>query len=211
MQVTHDLGAGDGGVTVAAARADTGSAVGWYGDHGDERLTEDASPGVDFLARLCRAWEDAAKEAESCGVRVVCSRTSVILGPGGGALKPMLLPFKLGIGGPIGSGTQYFPWLHIDDFTSMIAAALADERYRGPVNAVAPQEVTSRQFAAALGRALHRPAVLPAPAIALRAIFGEAAIVLLASQRAVPRALTDVGFSFAFPDLDRALASIFPR
>ena len=211
MQVTRDLVAAIAASPRRPRVLVSGSAVGWYGDRGDERLAEDASPGDDFLARLCRAWEDAASEAESHGVRVVCSRTSVILGPGGGGLKPMILPFTLGVGGPIGSGRQYFPWMHIDDFTSMIAAALADERYRGPVNAVAPQEVTSRQFAAALGRALHRPAVLPAPAFALRAIFGEAATVLLASQRAVPRALGNVGFSFAFPDLDRALASIFPR
>lgn len=211
VRVTRDLVAAIAASSSRVRVLVSGSAVGWYGDRGGERLAEDASPGDDFLARLCRAWEDAAKQAEPLGIRVVCSRTGVILGPGGGALKPMLLPFKLGVGGLIGSGAQYFPWMHIDDFTSMIAAAIADERYRGPVNAVAPQEVTNRQFAAALGRALHRPAVLPVPAFALRAIFGEAAVVLLASQRAIPRALANVGFSFAFPDLDRALASIFPR
>lgn len=146
--------------------------------------------------------------AESSGVRVVLSRTGVVLGRGGGALAQMLLPFRLGLGGPIGSGGQFFPWLHIDDFTTVIGAALADDRYRGPVNVVAPQEATSRAFAAALGRALHRPAVLPAPAFALRALFGEAAIVLLASQRAEPGVLRARGFAFAFPDLDRALASI---
>jgi uncharacterized protein (TIGR01777 family) len=185
------------------------SAVGWYGDRGDERLTEASAPGDDYLAQLCRRWEDAAVVARRSGVRVVLSRTGVVLGTGGGALAPMLLPFRLGLGGPIGSGRQYFPWIHLDDFTAMVAAALSDDRYEGPINAVAPQEATSREFTAALGRALHRPAVLPAPAFALRAIFGEAATVLLASQRAVPRALLDRGFPFAFPNLDRALGSIF--
>jgi hypothetical protein len=189
----------------------SGSGIGWYGDRGDERLTEASSPGDDYLAQLCRRWENAAAAARASGVRVVLSRTSVVLGKGGGALAPMLLPFRLGLGGPIGSGRQYFPWLHIEDFTAMVAAALTDDRYAGPINAVAPQEATSRQFTAALGRALHRPAVLPAPAFALRAIFGEAATVLLASQRAVPHALLDRGFRFAFPDLDRALSSIVQR
>jgi hypothetical protein len=211
IQLTEDL------VRAIAAAAPrprvlvSGSAVGWYGDRGAERLTEDSTPGDDFLARLCRRWEDAANAAAAHGVRVVLSRTSVILGADGGALAQMLLPFRLGLGGPIGSGRQYFPWMHIDDFTAFMAVAVAEDRYRGAVNAVAPQEATSREFAAALGRALHRPAVLPAPAFALRAIFGEAATVLLASQRAVPRALLDGGFRFAFPDLDRALASIVQR
>jgi len=182
----------------------SGSAVGWYGDRGDERLTEASSPGDDFLARLCRDWEDAAIVARKNGVRVV-------LGRDGGALAQMQLPFSLGLGGPIGSGRQYMPWIHLSDFTAFVAAALGDERYDGPINAVAPQETTSRTFAAALGRALHRPAVLPAPAFALRVIFGEAATVLLASQRVEPRVLRDRDFAFAFPDLDRALASIIPR
>lgn len=187
------------------------SAVGWYGDRGDERLTEQSPPGDDFLARLCRGWEDAAMAARARGLRVVVSRTGVVLGKSGGALAPMLLPFKLGLGGPIGNGRQYMPWIHIDDFTAFFAAAFADDRYEGPINAVAPQEVTSRAFTAALGRALHRPAVLPAPAFVLRAIFGEAAIVLLASQRVEPRALRDRAFHFAFPELGRALASILGR
>jgi len=189
----------------------SGSAVGWYGDRGDERLTEASSPGDDFLARLCRDWEDAAIVARKNGVRVVLSRTGVVLGRDGGALAQMQLPFSLGLGGPIGSGRQYMPWIHLSDFTAFVAAALGDERYDGPINAVAPQETTSRTFAAALGRALHRPAVLPAPAFALRVIFGEAATVLLASQRVEPRVLRDRDFAFAFPDLDRALASIIPR
>jgi uncharacterized protein (TIGR01777 family) len=189
----------------------SGSAVGWYGDRGDERLTEQSTPGGDFLAQLCRQWEEAATAAQASGVRVVLSRTGVVLGRDGGALALMLPPFRLGLGGPIGSGRQYLPWIHLQDLVAFIATALADDRYRGPVNGVAPQEATSRMFAAALGHALHRPAILPAPAFALRAIFGEAATVLLASQRVEPRALRDHGFGFAFPDLAPALASIIPR
>jgi len=210
VQVTRDLVRAIAAASMRPRVLVSGSAVGWYGDRGDERLTEASSPGDDFLARLCRDWENAATAAEASGVRVVLSRTGVVLGLEGGALAQMLLPFKLGLGGPIGSGRQYIPWIHLSDFTEFVTAALGDERYLGPINAVAPQDVTSRTFAAALGRALHRPAVLPAPAFALRAIFGEGATVLLASQRAEPRALHDRGFPFAFPDLDRALASIIP-
>jgi len=206
--VTRDL---VGAIAAASPRPRvlvSGSAVGWYGDRGDERLTESSSPGDDFLARLCRSWEEAARAAEASGVRVATLRTGVVLGPGGGALAPMLPPFRLGVGGPVGSGRQYFPWIHRQDLVAAIAAMIVDARYRGPVNGVGPQEATSRMFAAALGRALHRPAVLPMPAFALRLIFGEAASVLLASQRAEPRVLLANGFTFAFPDLDRALADI---
>jgi uncharacterized protein len=184
------------------------SGVGWYGDRGDEPLTERSTPGDDFAARLCRRWEDAAAAASGYGVRVVLSRTSIVLGPGGGALAPMLLPFRFGLGGPIGSGRQFLPWVHIDDFVGAIVGALVDERYRGPINVVAPQQVTNREFAAALGRALHRPAIMPVPAFALRALFGEAATVLLGSQRAEPAVLRDHGFHFTFTDLDAALAAI---
>ena len=206
--VTRELVSAIGAASPRARVLVSGSAVGWYGDRGDERLTESSSPGDDFLARLCRAWEDAARAAEASGVRVVTLRTGVVLGPGGGALAQMLPPFRLGLGGPVGSGRQYFPWIHLQDLVSAIAAALGDDRYRGPVNGVGPQEATSRTFAAALGRALHRPAILPMPAPALRVIFGEAANVLLASQRAEPRVLLTNGFRFAFPDLDGALADI---
>jgi hypothetical protein len=157
---------------------------------------------------MCRDWENAARAAELSGVRVVLLRTGVVLGRNGGALAQMLPPFKLGAGGPIGNGRQYLPWIHLHDLVSAVAAMIADERYRGPVNGVAPQEATSRVFAAALGRALHRPAILPTPAFALRAIFGEAATVLLASQRVAPAVLIGHGFTFAFPTLDAALADI---
>jgi uncharacterized protein (TIGR01777 family) len=211
MQVTKDLVRAIAAAHTRPRVLVSGSAVGWYGDRGDERLTEQSAPGDDFLARLCRQWEDAAMAAQASGVRVVISRTGVVLGRGGGALAQMLPPFRLGLGGPIGSGRQYLPWIHQQDVVAFIAAALVDDRYRGPVNVVAPQEATSRAFAAALGRALHRPAILPAPAFALRALFGEAATVLLAGQRVEPRALRGYGFAFAFPDLHSALADIVGR
>src|SRR4249919_3905759 len=167
----------------------SGSAVGYYGDRGDEPLTEASSGGEDFLARLCRRWESAALDAERLRARVVLLRTGVVLGRAGGALAQMLPPFQLGVGGPVGSGKQYLPWVHLHDLVKIIAVALADDRYRGPVNGVAPEQTTSRSFARALGRALHRPAILPLPALALKAVFGQAATVLLASQRVMPGAL----------------------
>jgi len=186
----------------------SGSAVGWYGDRDGEPLTETSKPGGDFLAHMCRDWENAARAAEVSGVRVVLLRTGVVLGRNGGALAQMLPPFKLGAGGPIGNGRQYLPWIHLHDLVSAVAVMIADERYRGPVNGVAPEEATSRTFAAALGRALHRPAILPTPAFVLRALFGEAATVLLASQRVAPAVLVGHGFTFAFPTLEAALADI---
>jgi uncharacterized protein len=184
------------------------SAVGFYGDRDGEILTESSRAGHDFLARLCQRWERAALAAEPQGIRVVLLRTGVVLGKGGGALARMVPPFRLGVGGPIGSGRQYVPWIHLHDLVRVIAASLADERYSGPLNGVAPEQVDSRTFARALGRALHRPALLPAPSLALKTIFGEAATVLLASQRVEPRKLVERGFAFAFPTLDAALADI---
>ena len=186
----------------------SGSAVGYYGDRADEILTEESAPGDGFLADLCRDWEDEARKAEALGLRVVLLRTGVVLGRGGGALAQMLPAFRLGAGGPIGSGRQYLPWIHLHDLVGVIVAALGDDRMRGPINGVGPEPVTSRDFAKALGRALHRPAVLPAPALALRVIFGQAADVLLASQRVVPAALERLAFPFAFPTLDAALADV---
>ena len=141
-------------------------------------------------------------------MRVVLLRTGVVLGRAGGALAQMLPPFQLGVGGPVGSGTQYLPWIHLHDLVTIIAVALVDGRYRGPVNGVAPEQATSRTFARALGRALHRPALLPVPALALKAIFGEAATVLLSSQRVDSRVLREHQFAFDFPTLDSALEDI---
>ena len=186
----------------------SGSAVGYYGDRAEEPLTEQSSAGDDFLAHLCQQWEDAAQQAETLGLRVMWLRTGVVLGRTGGALVQMLPPFELGLGGPVGVGTQYLPWIHLHDFVTIIGVALVDERYRGPVNGVAPEQVTSRSFARALGRALRRPAILPLPALALKAIFGKAATVLLASQRVEPQALGQRQFAFEFPTLDAALEDI---
>ena len=186
----------------------SGSAVGHYGDRASEVLNESSSPGSDFLARLCLDWEAAARRAETFGLRVVLLRTGVVLGRDGGALAQMLPPFRFGAGGPIGSGRQYTPWVHLHDLVQVIATALVDERYRGPVNGVAPEEATGREFARALGRALHRPAVLPVPALALRLIFGEAASVLLGSQRVEPQKLKEWAFTYQFPTLDGALVDI---
>src|SRR4051812_7508476 len=186
----------------------SGSAVGYYGDRGDEPLVETSRPGVGFLAELCREWETASEQAEALGARVVLLRTGVVLGRAGGALAPMLPLFALGLGGPIGSGEQYLPWIHLHDLVKVIAEALVDERYRGPVNGVAPEPVTSRAFALALGGALHRPAILPLPALALKAIVGQAASVLLASQRVEPRVLQAHQFTFECPTLEAALADI---
>lgn len=186
----------------------SGSAVGYYGDRADEILKEDAARGSGFLADLCRDWEAAARKAEDLGLRVVTIRTGVVLGRDGGALAQMLLPFRLGLGGPVGPGRQYLPWIHLHDLVAMIASALVDKRMRGPINGVGPAPATSRDFAKALGRALRRPAFLPTPALALRLIFGQAAEVLLGSQRVVPAALGLLGFTFAFPTLDAALADV---
>jgi uncharacterized protein (TIGR01777 family) len=189
----------------------SGSAVGYYGDRGDEVLTEDSAPADDFLAHLCRDWERSALRAESAGTRVVLLRTGIVLGREGGALARLLLPFKLGVGGAIGSGKQYMPWIHLHDHVDMIAAALSDERFNGPVNVSAPAPVTNRDFGRALGRALHRPAVMPLPGFALKLALGEASSVLLTGQRAVPEKALGLGFSFQYPEIDSALAEIVRR
>ena len=186
----------------------SGSAVGYYGDRADEWLTEASGGGGDFLAHLCQRWERAAQNADPLGVRVVLLRTGVVLARGGGALARMLPLFKFGMGGPVGSGAQYLPWIHLHDLVKIIAVALVDVRFRGPVNGVAPEQPTSRAFARSLGRALHRPAILPVPALALRVFLGEAAPVLLASQRVDPRVLRDQQFAFDFPTLESALEDI---
>jgi len=186
----------------------SGSAVGYYGDRGSEVLHESSPGSNDFLARLCQDWEAAAQLAEGSGLRVMTLRTGVVLGRDGGAMAQMLPPFRFGVGGPVGSGRQYMPWIHLHDLVRVIATALTDDRYEGTVNGVAPEQATNREFASALGRALHRPAVLPVPALALKVIFGEAAGVLLGSQRVEPRRLRELGFTYQFPTLDQAVADI---
>lgn len=189
----------------------SGSAVGYYGDRGEEALTERSAPADDLLARLCRDWERAALAAEPAGARVVLLRTGIVLGREGGALARLLLPFRLGVGGPIGSGRQYMPWIHLHDHVEMTVAALTDDRFSGPVNVSAPAPVTNREFSRALGRALHRPAFMPLPAFALRLALGEASGVLLSGQRAVPEKALKLGFAFQYPEIDAALADVVGR
>lgn len=184
------------------------SAVGYYGSRGDERLVESSPPGDDFLARVVTAWEAAAREASALGMRVVMVRAGVVLGDGG-ALAQMKTPFLFGAGGPLGSGRQYLPWIHLRDLASIFAFALENENLAGPVNAVAPDPATNARFAKALGAALHRPALVPTPAFALRLILGEFAETLLGSQLVIPAALEAARFTWSFPRLEAALAEIF--
>lgn len=183
------------------------SAVGWYGPRGDEPLDEAAGPGTDFLARVCRDWEAEAQRAEGLGMRVVRLRLGVVLAPDGGALGRMLLPFRAGLGGRLGSGRQWMSWVHRDDVVGLVLAALADAGYAGPVNATAPTPVTNREFTAALARALHRPAVLPVPALALRLLLGEMATMLLTGQRVLPRVAEARGYRWRLPELSAALSA----
>jgi len=184
------------------------SAVGYYGDTGAREVDEQSPPGTDFLAALSSDWEAAALRAEAEQTRVCVVRIGLVLGRGGGVLGSMLPAFRLGLGGPIGGGAQFFPWVHLDDLVGMLIAALEREALRGPLLAVAPGIVTNREFAAALGRALHRPAVLRVPAFALRLALGESAAALLAGQRAVPRRALALGLGFEFPELGPALADL---
>lgn len=183
------------------------SAVGYYGDGRDRELSEDAPPGRDFLAELCRAWEAEALKARALGARVALTRFGVVLGPGGGALPRMALPFSLFVGGPLGSGRQWLPWVHRDDAVGAVLFALDTPSFSGPANVVAPQAARNADFSRALGRALHRPSWLPAPAFALRLALGELGEMLLGGQRAVPRALQAAGYAFKHPELDEALRS----
>ena len=184
------------------------SAVGYYGKHGDERVPESAPPGDDFLARVCVAWEreaDAAADGPA-HPRVVKIRTGVVLDANGGALQKMLPPFKLGIGGPVAGGDQYLPWIHVDDLVSFYLHAATDASWAGAYNGAAPEPVTNKAFSKALGRALHRPAVAPVPAFAIRLLYGDMAEIVTEGQRAVPEHALADGFAYKHADLDEALA-----
>lgn len=185
------------------------SAVGIYGNRGDETLDETSTTGTGFLADVVRAWERACELARDAGVRVVNLRFGVILARKGGALAKMLPPFKWGVGGPLGSGKQWMSWVAIQDVIDAIQFAIAHEELHGPVNVVAPTPIRNADFARALGRALHRPAFLPAPAFALKLVMGEMADeLLLASQRAIPCVLQKSGFKFQIPELEAALKKL---
>jgi uncharacterized protein len=186
----------------------TTSAVGYYGSRGDQVLAEDSPPGSDFLARLAVDWEEAALDAEKQGVRVAIMRFGVVLGVGGGALAQMVPAFRKFAGGPLGSGRQWFPWIHMNDLVAAIQFLLERQSARGPYNFCSPEAVRQKDFARALGAALGRPAVVPAPSLALRLMMGEVAGVLLASQHVRPDRLIADGFNFCFEDVDRALADL---
>jgi hypothetical protein len=186
------------------------SAVGYYGSRGDEPLFETSAPGKDFLADVVVRWEAAADQAEALGIRTVCLRSAIVLG-NGGALEQMKLPFLFCAGGPLGSGRQFVPWIHLDDMVALYLFALDHEKLRGPINAVAPDYATNARFGQALGVALARPALLPAPAFALRAVLGEFAETILGSQLVIPAVAEDAGFQWSYPYLESAFAQIFNR
>jgi uncharacterized protein (TIGR01777 family) len=182
------------------------SAVGYYGAHGDERLPESTPAGDDFLAGVCVMWEREAQRASELGMRVVSIRTGVVLDTAGGALKTMLPPFRLGVGGPVAGGDQYLPWIHVADLVALYLHALDDPSWSGAYNGSAPEPRTNKDFSRALGRALHRPAVAPVPGLALRLLYGDMAEIVTEGQRAVPERALAGGFEFTHPDLDEALA-----
>ena len=187
----------------------SGSAIGYYGDSGDLPVTEEDGPGAGFAAELCRDWEAAALRFADQGSRVVLLRTGIVLGQGGGALQSMLLPFKLGLGGRLGSGRQWMSWIHRDDMLALILHCLDKPELSGPVNGTAPNPVTNRFFTCALARTLHRPSLFPAPAFMLRLLMADMADeLLLASQRVLPQVALESGFEFQYPELPQALQSI---
>jgi uncharacterized protein (TIGR01777 family) len=186
----------------------SGSAVGYYGDRGEETLTEASPPGTDFLASLAKAWEASANDVAQV-TRVALVRTGIVLDRRGGALPKMLPPFQMFVGGPLGSGTQYMSWIHKEDWVRLVSWIVAAEGARGPLNATSPAPVTNAEFSKALGRALTRPSLLPAPAFALRLALGEMAdALLLSGQRALPVRATDLGFSFRYSNIDDALVNV---
>ena len=188
----------------------SGSAVGYYGPRGDETVTEETPGGADFLATVCRQWEAEAMPAASGRTRVACIRTGIVLEKDGGALPQMLPPFRFGVGGPVGSGRQYWPWIHRADWIALVQWTIATPGAGGAINGTAPNPVTNAEFARALGRAMHRPAIMPAPGFALRLLLGEMAdALLLSGQRAIPATPERLGFTFRYATVDRALGALF--
>jgi len=186
------------------------SAVGYYGPRGDETITEDTPAGNDFLSSVCRDWEAEANKAEALGLRVIRVRTGIVLGRDGGALAKMAVPFKFFAGGPLGSGKQWMPWIHLDDEVGLILHLIDHSSATGPVNATAPNPVTNNEFCRVLGKVMSRPSWLGAPAFALRLMLGEMAELLLTGQRAVPTAAQRLGYEFRYPNLYDALRACMP-
>ena len=184
------------------------SAVGFYGSRGDDVLDESAEPADDFLAEICSSWEAEANKARDHGIRVVTVRVGIVLGRGGGALAKMLTPFKMGVGGRLGSGKQWMPWIHIDDLVNMFLLAAKNENISGSLNGSAPNPVTNTEFTKTLGKVLGRPTVFPVPGFMLSVAFGEFGSVLLTSQRAIPKAAEAAGYEFQYAELDTAFRDI---
>jgi uncharacterized protein (TIGR01777 family) len=205
--LTEQLLAAIDRMTVKPELLISGSAIGYYGNQGDTELNERSEPIPDFSQQLCADWEAAALKAEQFGVRVCLIRTGLVVAGDGGILKRMLLPFKLGLGGRLGSGLQWMSWIQREDWIRITEAMIADTSMRGAYNATAPQPVTNSEFTQALARHLNRPAVLPAPAWLLKAVLGEMSELLLGSQRVLPQRLLEQGFEFHYPDLSSALLS----
>jgi NAD dependent epimerase/dehydratase family enzyme len=183
------------------------SAVGYYGARGEEPLDEEAPAGAGFLPEVCVAWEAQARAARELGVRTVQVRTGVVLDRRGGALAKMLPPFRLGVGGPVAGGRQYVSWIHVEDLAGIVCAALADERWSGPVNGTAPEPLANRELSRILGRVLHRPALVPVPAVALRALYGEMAQIVTTGARVLPVKPLVLGYEFRYPHLEEALSA----
>ncbi|MFO0964729.1 MAG: TIGR01777 family oxidoreductase [Gemmataceae bacterium] len=188
------------------------SAIGYYGPTGDRELDESSPPGSDFLAQLCVDWEKAAQQATEHGVRLALVRVGLVLDPAGGALKKMIPPFKMFVGGPVGSGRQYVSWIHHEDMVGILLLALDNAAVAGPINATAPNPVTNRQLSKALGRALHRPSFFRTPGFMLRLMLGKVAGLITAGQRVLPTRVLELGYAFKFTDVDAAMADLFaPR
>lgn len=187
----------------------SGSAIGYYGDHGDEYVTEDTPPGTGFLPEVCTAWESEAFKAQELGVRVVIIRLGVVLEHDGGALPQIAKPFKMLAGGYIGSGKQWFSWIHRDDVIGIIKHVIENEKVSGPVNATSPRPVTNKKFSSMLGKMLGVPSFLPVPGFMLKIAYGDFASVLIAGQRAIPQKLLNAGHKFKYPDIEEALKAIF--
>ena len=187
------------------------SAIGYYGDRGDETLTEESPRGTGFLADVSDAWETEAQRAEEAGVRVASLRFGVILARDAPAFRQLLRPTRLGLGGPLGGGDKWWSWIHIDDVLGLIDAALADEHYVGPINATAPNPTRQRVLARALGAAVHRPAMLPTPAFVLRAVLGGFSIELLGSRRVLPARAEALGYTFRYGEIEDAFRDLVGR
>ena len=188
----------------------SGSAVGYYGPRGDETVTEEAAAGQDFLSSVCREWEEKAKKAESLDLRVIRVRTGIVLGRGGGALAKMVPPFKFFVGGPLGSGTQWMSWIHLEDEVGLMLYLIEHSQATGPFNATAPNPVRMKEFCQILGQVMGRPSWAPVPAFILRLALGELAEMLLTGQRVIPAAAQKLGYQFRYANLDAALKACMP-